>query len=544
MPTFDKRSLLLGSAATGLSLALPGRAWPAVFKPHTYGLGKDGAPALNLISPPAAQTADSIALLWDKPAGLSVESYEVHLGPRLVATTPHTDHTLHGLEPGKLHDFQIRARLASGSVLRSDVLQLATKPKPITLDITRFGAIGDGKTLNTKAIQQAIDACPQGGVVRIPAGTFLSGALFLKSAMTLHLDKGALLLGSPEASHYPIITYRYEGIERPCHASLIGTPEAKGQRWHDIAITGEGTIDGNGIALRQSQNAAQQGGKGRVISIRDTDGVYLQGVTVRQSPFWCVHPVYCTGLTVNGVSIHTKYDASGTPYPGMVNGDGLDPDSCRDVFIVNCHIASQDDGIALKSGRDAPGRAVGIPTQNVRISHCRFTSGFGVAMGSEMAGGLRDVLVEDCQFENTFSIASVKAPRPRGNVIENITYRDCTLVNHSTEHHDGRYFRGALYVDQFYGVAEPDLHTPQPIDEGTALIRNVLFQNITLETVGGHAIYLAGLPERPLEGIRLENVTAKGVYGLFACNIRGLKLDKVSVEPRFGQAMQMINVES
>jgi hypothetical protein len=261
MPTFDKRSLLLGSAATGLSLALSGRAWPAAFQPRTYGLGKDGAPALNLISPPAAQTAGSIALLWDKPAGLSIESYEVHLGPRLVATTPHTDHTLHGLEPGKLHAFQIRARLASGGVLRSDVLKLATKPKPITLDITRFGAIGDGKTLNTKAIQQAIDACPQGGVVRIPAGTFLSGALFLKSAMTLHLDKGALLLGSPEASHYPIITYRYEGIEKPCHASLIGTPEAKGQRWHDIAITGEGTIDGNGIALRQSQNAAQQAGK-------------------------------------------------------------------------------------------------------------------------------------------------------------------------------------------------------------------------------------------------------------------------------------------
>ena len=226
-----------------------------------------------------------------------------------------------------------------------------------------------------------------------------------------------------------------------------------------------------------------------------------------------------------------------------MNGDGIDPDSCRDVFIFNSHIASEDDCIALKSGRDAEGRAVGIPTENVRISHCLFTSGFGVAMGSEMAGGLRNVLVEDCVFQDAFSLASVKAPRGRGSFIENVTYRDCTLSNQNQAIKDGQWFRGALYVDQYYGIAEPDLSETMPRDESTPVIRNLLFQNIAIDTVGGNAIYLAGLPESPLENIRLENVTAIGVHGFIACNVRALTLDNVSVEARDGHAMHFVNVK-
>jgi polygalacturonase len=212
------------------------------------------------------------------------------------------------------------------------------------------------------------------------------------------------------------------------------------------------------------------------------------------------------------------------------------------VFIFDCHIARQDDCISLKSGRDAEGRAVGIPTENVRISNCRFSSGFGVAMGSEMSGGLRNVLVEDCVFQDTFSLASVKAIRGRGSVIENITYRDCTLTNKNPKIHDSQYFRGALYVDQFYGDAKFDLHNAKPKDESTPLIRNVLFQNITLDTVGGNAIYLTGLPESPLENIRFENVSAIGEHGFIANNVRGLVLDNVSVDARDGIAMRFLNV--
>jgi len=496
-----------------------------------------------LMSPPAAQTADSIAVLWDKPAGVSVEGYDVYLGSNFVATTEHTDYTFQGLAAAQEFEISVRAHVADGKLLQSNPVRITTKPQPQVFDITTHGAAGDGKTLNTHAIQAAINECSAGGVVRIPAGVFLCGAIFLKSEMTLHLDEGAVLLGSSNPKDYPLMKYRCEGRETNCYASLINTPATNGARWRDITINGSGTINANGSALRQKEKAEAAGRLGRAVCIRDTDGVYLQGVTVRQSPFWCVHLIYCTGVSVNGVGIHTRYDEAGKKYPGIVNGDGLDPDSCRDVFIFNCHIASEDDCIALKSGRDAEGRAVGIPTENVRISHCLFTHGFGVAMGSEMSGGLRNVLVEDCVFQDTFSLASVKAIRGRGNMIENITYRDCTLTNQSQEHQDSQWFRGAIYVDQFYGDAKFDSHQARPKDESTPLIRNVLFQNIKLDTVGGNAIYLTGLPESPLENIRLENVTATGKHGFIANNINGLTLNNVSVEARDGKAMRFDNVK-
>jgi polygalacturonase len=227
----------------------------------------------------------------------------------------------------------------------------------------------------------------------------------------------------------------------------------------------------------------------------------------------------------------------------MVNGDGIDPDSCSDVFIFNCDIISQDDGIALKSGRDADGRAVGIPVENVRITNCRFEHGFGIAMGSEMSGGLRNVLVEDCTFKDTFGMASVKAIRGRGNYIQNVTYRDCTLLNEDADMCDSQWCRGAIYVDQFYGDATFDAAAAKPVDDSTPVIHDITFQNVKIDTVGGNAIYLCGLPERPLENIRFENVTAIGKHGLIATNIRGLTLDQVAVDAREGKAMRFTRVK-
>jgi hypothetical protein len=494
------------------------------------------AASLIVMSPPSAQTADSIAILWNKPAGLSVEGYDVYLGSALVTTTKFTDYTFQGLGAGKKYEISVRAHVKGPAPLQSNTIRIATSSQPQIVDITKHGAVADGRTLNTRAIQATIDACSAGGVVRVPAGVFLTGAIFLKSDLTLQLDKDAVLQGSSNPNDYPVMNYRAEGREKPCYASLINTRDSKGSRWRNIVITGSGTIDGSGVALRRNELKEKAAERGCLICIRNTDGLYLQGITIQQSPFWCVHPIYCSGVTINGVSIFTKY-------PGIVNGDGIDPDSCRDVFIFNSHIASEDDCISLKSGRDAEGRAVGVPTENVRISHCLFTSGFGVAMGSEMAGGLRNVLVEDCVFKDAFSVASVKAPRGRGSFIENVTYRDCTLTNQNQAIKDSQWFRGALYVDQYYGIAEPDLSETMPRDESTPVIRNVIFQNIMIDTVGGNAIYLAGLPESPLENIRLDNVTAIGVHGFTAYNVRALTLDNVSVEARDGHAMHFVNVK-
>jgi polygalacturonase len=500
-------------------------------------------PAFVLTSPTAARTADGIAVLWDKPAGARVDDYNVYLDGRLVATTKTTDHTFEGLAAATEYEISVRALVSPGKILQSNSVRVITKPRPQVFDITKYGAVGDGGTLNTRAIQAAIDACSPGGMVRIPAGVFLSGALFLKSDMTLHLDEGAVLLGSSDTKDYPIQKYRSSMQEITNYASFINTREIQGGRWRDITISGSGKIDANGAALRRNELAEAAATPGRAVNIRDTDRVYLKGVMIRQSPMWCVHLVYCNEVAANGVSIHSKYDETGKRYPGMRNGDGLNPDSCRDVFIFNCHIASQDDCIAVKSGRDAAGREAGVPSENVRISNCRFTSGFGVAMGSEMSGGVRNVLVEDCVFENTFSIASIKAPRPRGNVVENITYRDCTLTNRSREYQITIYFRGAIYVDQFYGERQFDPHKAGPRDEGTGLVRNVLFENITIDTAEGYAIYLTGLSESPLENIRFKNITATGRHGFVANNVRGLVLDNVSVEAHDGKAMRFVNVK-
>lgn len=493
-----------------------------------------------LLSSAAAQTHCSIGLLWDRIPG--VRTYELFIDGQFIATTTWGCHTADGLSPGRQYSIEVRAILKTGEVRKSKIIQVATRPEPRILSITDFGAAGDGQALNTQAIQSAIDACAPGGMVRIPRGVFLSGAIYLKSEMTLQLEEGAVLLGSPHTKDYPLLTYRWEGRERICYSSLINTRVVDGSRLRNITIAGPGKIDANGSALRKAELSELAGAPGRAICIRNTDNLYLHGIEVRQSPAWCVHLIYCNGVSVNDVSIHTRYDESGNRYDGIANGDGLNPDSCRDVYIFNCHIASQDDCIAIKSGRDEEGRAVGIPSENIRISHCRFTFGFGVAVGSEMSGGVRNVLVEDCTFENTFSIAAVKAPRGRGSVIENITYRNCTMINRDQEHHDCQWFRGGLYVDNFYSKVEFDPAGTEPRGEGTPLIRNIRFQNITLDTVGGNAIYLTGLPESPLENIHLENVTAVGKHGFIANNIRGLTLDRVSVEAREGTAMRFSNV--
>lgn len=412
--------------------------------------------------------------------------------------------------------------------------------------ILDFGAVGDGLTLNTAALQRAIDACGAGESVCIPAGVFRTGALFLHSDMTLHLAQGAVLLGSEDTADYPVLPYAFEGRRGHSYASLLNTIDireahpadtwyatghitAPEKRLHGLTIEGQGIIDASGAALFHKELSENSGFRGRALALRNVDGLLLRGVTIRNSPAWCVHLMFCTNVLVDGVTIRTKYAPDGTKY-GVFNGDGLDPDSCRDVMIRDCVIESQDDCIALKSGRDAWGREIGMPTENVLIERCTFRYGFGVAMGSEMSGGIRHVTVRDCTFEDTYSLASVKAIRGRGAFIEDITYERLTHRNHSLEHRDCRWFRGAICIDQFYSHEAYDPDTPLPIDEGTPVIRSIVLRDIQSETIAGNAIFLQGLPERHLDGVTLENIRARGLTGLNIINADGVILRNVAAE--------------
>lgn len=164
-------------------------------------------------------------------------------------------------------------------------------------------------------------------------------------------------------------------------------------------------------------------------------------------------------------------------------------------------------------------------------------------MGSEMAGGIRNVLVQDCTFEDSFSIASVKAPRGRGAFIENVLYDNCRLVNRDESIKSTKWFKGALYLDYFYGEDSYDPAKALPVGEGTSIIQDIVFRNIDLETVEGNAVYIVGLPESPARRIRLEHVTAKGKWGMYAENVEGLFLKNVTVEAEEGDDVRMKRVK-
>lgn len=392
-------------------------------------------------------------------------------------------------------------------------------------NIIDYGAIPDGVTVCTKSIQRAIDSCEKGGTVYIPAGNFVSGALFLKSDMTLFLEEGAKLMGSGNIEDFPLIGCPYEGLDQLCYASLICTDSAPHK---NIMIDGMGVIDANGAALFNAEMKENKGKRGRAVCIRNTENVTIHGVTIRQSPAWCLHLIYCQNVLIDNIEVHTKYDENGNKY-SIFNCDGIDIDSCKNVKITNSLIASQDDCIAVKSGRNEEGRRVGIPSENVTVENCIFKSGFGVAIGSEMSGGVKDVFVRNCTFENVHSIASVKAIRGRGAYIKNIHYENCSLINHSTEYGDTQYFRGALYADGFYGDAEFDADTPIETYDGTPVVDGIYFKDINIETVAGNAIYLCGLPEMPFKNIYLENIRAHGRYGMKVKNIDNLQIVNVDV---------------
>lgn len=484
----------------------------------------------KLMTAPASITDTSVALLWDREEGEKI--YRIYQDGILIAQTEKTDFTVEGLLAEKGYCFKVESCNEKQHLLsESQQICVKTQPEGPVYDITKYGAVGDGRTSNTKVIQGCIDACPAGGTVYVPEGIFVTGALFLKSNMRLYLERGSKLLGSLDLDEYPMIRGRYEEKTAHYFASLItvGSMEADTE---NVTICGQGTIDANGNQLMRLELDSGRGDRGRAVHAFRTRNLYLKDVIMRQSPAWCFHFIYCENVSLNHIQVHTKYDENGKRYEDIYNGDGIDPDASRNVCIFNSLVDSQDDCIAIKSGKNEPGRRTGIPTENVRITNCLFRSGFGIAVGSEVSGGIRNVWVEDCIFENTFSIATVKPPRGRGNVVEDIVYKNCSLKDDSLELEDCEWFRGALQIDEFYSHVEFDPDKPEMVDEGTPTVRRITFENITVDTLVTTVLYLVGLPERPVEDITVRNVSGIGKRAIFVKNIKGLNMDHVELSDR------------
>lgn len=308
--------------------------------------------------------------------------------------------------------------------------------------ITNFAAVGDGETDCTAAFREAMAACQKagGGRVVVPPGVFLTGPIHLKSHVNLHVAKGATIRFTTNTSAYlPVVFTRFECVEVMNYSPPL---YAIGQK--DIAITGEGTLDGQGSAWHRwawdhSTNVKalyQMGDAGVPVAERifgdkrplrpnfiqptRCQNVLIEGVKVINSPMWTITPLYCTNVTIRGVTVETDGP----------NTDGCDPDSCKDVWIKDCTFSNGDDCIAVKSGRDKDGRRVNIPCENVVIQDCRFAAGHGgVTMGSETAGGIRNVFAERCHFDSPDLDMAMrfKTNPARGGYVEDIYLRDCTV---------------------------------------------------------------------------------------------------------------------
>lgn len=402
-------------------------------------------------------------------------------------------------------------------------------------DITKFGAVGDNKLDCTGAIAKAIAACVRagGGVVVVPQGEFLTGAIALKSNVNLHVAEGATLRFTHDAGKYPLVWTSWEGTELMNYSPFFYAWAAE-----NIAITGKGTIDGN---ADEDHWWNWKGGKNSSVTNQNSDrerlhemgekgvpvrervfgpghylrpqfiqpyrsrNILIEGVRLLNSPMWQVTPRLCTNVTVKDL-----YISSFGP-----NTDGCDPESCTDVLIQNCFFNTGDDCIAIKSGRNADGRRLHTPSQNIVIQDCHMKNGHGgVTIGSEISGGVRNVFAQNCQMDSPRldSALRVKNNAARGGLLENIHARNITI---------GQVKHAAITID--FNYEEGGLGKFKPV------CRNVTVTNVKSEK-SKYAVDLQGLPNAPVENVTLTDCQFNGVeQGSVVKNVDGLKLHNVRV---------------
>jgi polygalacturonase len=444
----------------------------------------------NLIIPNASITSNAVTLLWDKPLEYNdITGYQLFQGDKYICTSMKTNFSVRNLTPGKEYTFSIRAQNKEGKLsAASGFVKCKTKPVGKFFNILDYGAKGDGETKNTIAIQKAIDACSKGGTVYIPAGVFMSGALYLKSDMTLYIAEGAILKGSTDMQdYYPLILNRFEGWEMKTLASLLnaGTLDRSGKYTiKNLSIEGTGTIYGGGARLGDAiVKDLGLRARGRLICIMNGQNINIQGLNIENSPCWTIHYIYSNQVTLHDLNIISTAH----------NGDGIDPDSSTDSYIFNSKFSTGDDCIAIKSGKNPEGYFVGKPTRNLRITDCDFVKGHSLAIGSEMSGGVSDVFIQDCKIGNLMHGLQIKATKDRGGYVRNVIVRDCellkiTLYTAVNYNNDGE---AAPILPQFSDMEFSNLNLTASKSNQTVMdingftdeshyTRNITFENISL----------------------------------------------------------------
>jgi polygalacturonase len=452
-----------------------------------------------------------------------------------------------------------------------DHLPVITRPvfKNDSFLITAYGAVADGSTLNTSAINAAIEDCSRkgGGVVVVPQGLWATGPLVLRSHVNLYIARAAILQFTNDHTQYPIVFGNYEGHPAAkCQSPVSGTD------LEDVAITGSGIIDGNGDGWRwvrkdslterewrvkvasggvvtedgktwfpseQSLRGYRTKGAGvarpgmtandfadikdflrpNLLVLTNCRRVLLDGPSFQNSAAWCLHTLLCEDLTVHDV--HERNPS------WAVNGDGIDVESCRNVLIENSTFDTGDDGICVKSGRDEDGRRRGRPTENMIVRNdIVYRAHGGFVVGSEMSGGVRNIFVADCSFIGTDIGLRFKTVRGRGGVVEKIFVKNISMRNIG---------RQAIFLDMYYFANPPSIaeiyagrvkDSIPAVTEATPQFRDIHIGNVVCDGAE-EGIFVRGLPEMNIRDIYLENMVLKAAKGAELAEAQGVRLKDI-----------------
>ena len=505
-------------------------------------------------------TSRSCSLLLD-PDGLyeAREKRELFLDGERLGEEYRSVVSLFDLEPET--EYTLESVTDGGA---REALTFRTKGETCTLDVRRFGAKGDGETEDTAMLQAAILACPAGGRVLVPPGEYVTGPLFLKSHVTLEIADGATLQLLTDRNRFPILPGDNPTADGEGEV-LLGLFEGcavdgfagalNGINTEDAAIIGEGVIDGRAqesdwwIRPKEVRTAC----RGNLLYTQRCKGLLVQGLTFMNSPSWNLHPAFSEDLDFIDIKVRAPWDSPNT--------DGFDPESCRRVRLLGSEISVGDDCIAIKSGKIELGRKYRTPCEDLEIGWCALLDGHGgVTVGSEMAGGVRNVEAHHCYLKGNDRALRIKTRRGRGKdgVIDGIRFREIRM--------DG--VKMPLVVNSFYfcdadGRSEwVQSREKQPVDETTPEIGTVCFEKVQADGCKACAVWAAGLPEKPMAELKLKDCTFTFApetealvpamalevepccrRGIIAQFIRKLTLEHVSMTGYEGEALETRDVE-
>ena len=453
------------------------------------------------------------------------------------------------------------------------------------VNIEDFGGVGDGVFLNTEAFAEAIDVLSQagGGRLVVPTGVWLTGPITLKDNIDLHIRPDAVLLFSTDRDLYPIVETVFEGLDTKRCLAPINADGAK-----NIAITGGGTIDGNGDSWRQVKKSKispsqwkallKSGGftnakgdlwypdstsyRGSVVSdafnvpqgltteeewnsvktylrpvligIKNCENVLLEDCLFQNSPCWNIHPLMCKNVIINNITVRNPWYSQ--------NGDGLDVDSCENVLVINSSFDVGDDAICIKSGKDEDGRRRASPCRNLIVDNCIVFHGHGgFVVGSEMSGGVENIKVSNCRFLGTDVGLRFKSCRGRGGVVKNIYIEDIVMMNIPTE---------PLLFDLHYGgksAVEAAAEGASPFDveyveadETTPQFRDIYIKDVVCSGAA-RAMYFNGIPEKNIENIVVEDCEIVSTKGADLRYSNGVQLKNVNITQSEGQGYSVAN---